>query len=89
MTSSGTCRWPSGSLTEKRNGILSRNGGSDIGTVQYGESKWMAIPTDWVYQACWGQWRGFAIWRDGGKPYLCLQPAGVGYSGAVSVNHLG
>ena len=64
-------------------------GGQDIGTIQYGEAKWMSIPLQWMYDAMGGTWRGFAIARGDGKPYLCLYPSHLGYSGVVEVTHLG
>lgn len=64
-------------------------GGYDIGTVQYEDSKWMGFPLGWAYDLCGGTWRGLAVHQEGGKPYVCLYPAGAGYSGVVALYHLG
>ena len=64
-------------------------GGHDAGTIQYGEAKWMAFPLGWAYDLCNGTWRGLAVHQEGGKPYMCLHPAGAGYSGVVQLDHLG
>jgi hypothetical protein len=65
-------------------------GGLDAGTVAYNESKWMAIPTSWMYDTVAGYRRGFAVARPGsGKPYVCLHPAGIGSSGLVGIHHYG
>jgi hypothetical protein len=64
-------------------------GGNDIGTVQHGEAKWMSVPVEWANSMMTGEWRGFAIARSSGKPYMCLYPSTLGYSGVVSIHHLG
>lgn len=65
-------------------------GGHDAGTVAYNEGKWMGIPTEWMYECMSGARRGFAVARLAtGKPYLCLHPAGTGFSGVVEVSHWG
>ena len=65
-------------------------GGVGIGTVQYGESKWMDFDVGWANELVTGVHRGLGIGGfAGGKPYLCLHPAGVGYSGTVLLYHLG
>jgi hypothetical protein len=64
-------------------------GGNDIGTVQYGEAKWMPVPVEWANSMMTGEWRGFAIARSSGKPYMCLYPSSQGYSGVVQISHLG
>lgn len=64
-------------------------GGAAAGTLQYGEGKWMGVDATWCTQMCQGMWRGFAVYEPGGKPYMCLYPAGTANSGLVSLNHLG
>ena len=58
-------------------------------TLRYSDVKWMTVPDAWGSALCAGTARGFGVYASGGKPYVCLHPAGAAYSGVVEISHLG